>query len=141
MYAMIGVGMLVATALLFAWAYGQFLRPHPKAWTRGDAGAITITLTIVCLFSFALAFLGSFLFDLDSETRWLEIAAVAAGGLLVCGLLIPRLIAPALRGTGTQTALGVSSMDRLPEPANDPHPTRPVRSGRAAGKPGRRRAA
>jgi hypothetical protein len=115
------------TALLFAWSYGQFLRPQPKAWTRGDIVVVSITLTLVCLFTFSLAYLGVFLFKLGSETRWLEIVAVTGGALLVCWFLVPRLIAPALQARPAQSALRTPSAGTVPEPAKDPHPTPPVR--------------
>lgn len=141
MNAIIGVGLLAVTALLFAWSYGQFLRPQPKAWTRGDFAAVSITLTLVCLFTFSLAYLGVFLFNIASETRWLEIVAVTGGASVVCWLLLPRLMAPALRAADPQVQVGKLSPDGLPPPANDPHPTAPARSGPPAGKPGRHRAA
>lgn len=141
MNAMLGIGMLAVSALFFAWAYGQFRRPRPKAWTRGDWGGISITLTLVILTMFGVFHLGAFLFNLGSETRWLEISAVAGGSLLVCWLLVPRLMAPALRAADVQSALVSPSMDTLPEPANDPRPTAPARAARATGRSGRRRAA
>lgn len=141
MYAMLGVGLLAVAALVFAWAYGQFLRPRPRAWTRGDLAAVTVTLTVVCLSVFAVALLGTFLFNLASETRWLEIAAVTGGALVVCWFLVPRLAAPALQTAKAQAAVRALATDKLPDPANDPHPTSPARPGRPSGKPDRHRAA
>lgn len=141
MYAMLGVGLLSVTALVFAWAYGQFLRPQPKAWTRGDVAAVAIVLTVVCLFTFALTFLGTFLINLETETRWLEIVAVAGTALLVCWLLIPRLAAPALRGADPQAAAGAPPTDKLADPANDPRPTSPVRPSPGSARPNKHRAA
>ncbi|MFC4353003.1 hypothetical protein ACFOW6_15745 [Fodinicurvata halophila] len=141
MNAMLGVGMLAVTVLFFAWAYGQFRRPRPEAWTRGDLGGVTVTLTLVTLSMFSVFHLGAFLFDLGSETRWLEISAVAGVALLLCWLLVPRLMAPALRAANAHGALASSVTDTLPEPANDPRPRAPARAKPATGKVGRRRAA
>lgn len=141
MNAILGVGMLAVSALLFAWAYGQFRRPRPKSWTLGDLGGVSVTLTIVILTMFGVFHLGAFLFNLESETRWLEIAAVTAGSLLVCWFAIPRLMAPALRAAEAQPTLVSPSMDTMPEPANDPRPAAPARPKRSTGRPGKHRAA
>ncbi|WP_022730015.1 hypothetical protein [Fodinicurvata sediminis] len=141
MNAILGVGMLAATALLFALAYGQFRRPNPGAWTQSDLGGLAVILPLVVLFMFGVFHLAVFLFNLESETRWLEIAAVAGVSLLVCWLAVPRLMAPALRAARSPSALGSASADRLPAPANDPRPAAPARAKRATGRSGKRRAA
>lgn len=141
MNAVLGVGLLAASVLLFAWTYGHFRRPQPKAWAKSDFAATATTLMITCLFAFALVFLGDFLVNLGAESRWLETIAMVGGAFLVCRFLIPRLMGPALQGADVPTALDSPTTDTLPEPANDPRPTSPARSGRQGGKPSKRRAA
>ena len=141
MYAVLGVGLMAAAVLLGAWTYGQFQRPQPKSWTESEFAAVSLTLTVTCLIAFALASLGNFLFTLDAETRWLEALAVAAGAGLLCWFLVPRLMAPARRGAIPLSAAQPLSPGAPGAPANDPHPRSPVRTGRPAGKSGKRRAA
>ena len=141
MNAILGVGLLASAVLLFSWAFGQFRRPQPRAWAQTDTSAIAATLLFVCLFVFSLAFLGAFLFDIRTETRWLEIGLTAAGALLLCFFLVPRLIAPALMSADQPTTSSSPPTDSLPEPANDPHPTAPARQGSSATKRHKKRAA
>lgn len=145
MDAMLGVGLLALTVLLFAWAYGEFRRPDPKAWTRSNLAATSISLAMTFLVAFAVVFVGNAFLTLGSETRWLQIAAVAGGCLVVCWFLVPRLLAPARRVAGApagDAGAGHVPSDTAPQgPANDPRPTAPAQPGRPSGKPHKRRAA
>ena len=130
MFAVLGVGLLAAAVLLFAWTYGQFQRPQPKAWTQGEFAAVSLTLAVTCLLAFSLASLGNFLVNLDTETRWLEAGATLAVAVLLCWILVPRLLAPAARSAEPPSALNPGFEGPPPEPANDPHPGSPARPGR-----------
>jgi hypothetical protein len=141
MNAMLGFGLLASAVLLFSWSFGQFRRPQPRAWAQSDTSAIAATLLFVCLFTFSLAFLGTFLVNIRTETRWLEIGLTAGGALLLCCFLVPRLMAPAFESVDPPSALNSPPTDSLPEPANDPHPTAPDRQGSPAAKRHKKRAA
>ena len=130
-----GAGLLAATVLLFAWTYGQYRQPKPKAWTESETLTVILTLFMIGLFSFSLALLGRSIATLQTETLGLEIVAVAAAGAVLCWVLVPRLIAPAGQAPQTDAEMAI------PDPANDPHPRSPANLGRAARKSGRRRAA
>ncbi|SLN38625.1 hypothetical protein [Oceanibacterium hippocampi] len=95
MNAAIGIGLLAATAILFAWAYGQYRRPAPAPWTRIESLSIAVVLAIVSMICFGLAFLGSFALDLSAETGWTADLVTAGVALVLCWLLVPRLMAPA----------------------------------------------
>ncbi len=130
-----GGGLMSASALLFAFAYGQYRRPHPSIWTKSDFVTVTLTLSIIGLMSFGVAFVILGLFSLGEESPWLQDIAAVGAGLALCWVLVPRLMAPA------RLAEAPASVADLPEPANDPHPRSPSHLGGRHGKGSRRRAA
>jgi ABC-type nickel/cobalt efflux system permease component RcnA len=140
MYAILGVACLAASAIVFAWAYGQFRRPLPRRWTRSDLAGAGVSLILVALLTFGIGMLSVAAINIAEETRWLEIAAVTGVSLLLCWFLVPRLSAPARRHRRTAAAPGALP-GSTPEPANDPHPRSPAQAGRRSSKPGKRRAA
>ena len=131
----LGAALLSATVLLFAWTYGQYRRPNPKAWTRGGSMAAFLTLINITLFAFGLAFLVKFAVDVGAESRWAEGVAVAAVGAALCWFFVPRLTAPARSKPQTPP------QPAMPRPANDPNARRTASPGGPARKPDRRRAA
>jgi hypothetical protein len=128
-----GVGLLAATAIVFAWAYGQYRRPQPRHWTKSEALTVTLTLFITALLSFGVSFLGTAVANFESETHLLEAAIVAGVSLVLCWFLVPRLMAP-----GRVAAEQVAEL-AVPPPANDPHPKTPSSMG--GGLRNKRRAA
>lgn len=118
-----GVGLLAATAIVFAWAYGQYRRPQPGRWTKSEFATVALTLFMTALLSFGVAFLGTAAASFENETHLLEAAVVGGLGLVLCWILVPRLMAPGRVAGEQDTDLSV------PPPANDPHPKTPSNAG------------
>jgi len=127
-----GVGLLAATAIVFAWAYGQYRRPQPQGWTKSEAITVTLTLFMTALLSFGISFLGTAAASSENETHLVEAAVVGGVGLVLCWFLVPKLMAPGRAAGEQDTGLSV------PPPANDPHPKTP---SNASGMRQKRRAA
>ncbi|WP_432255518.1 hypothetical protein [Limimaricola sp. AA108-03] len=83
MNLLLGVGMLAAAALLFAWAYGKARKPVPARWTRKDSAMISITLMFATFFTIGIGFFATALLNIGPEFVELGLigaAAVALGG-------------------------------------------------------------
>lgn len=121
-----GVGLLAATAIVFAWAYGQYRRPQPRRWTKSEAITVTLTLFMTALLSFGVSFLGTAAANFENETHLLEAAIVGGVSLVLCWVLVPKLMAPGWVAGEQDAGMAV------PPPANDPHPKTPANAGGSA---------
>ncbi len=118
-----GVGLLAATAIVFAWAFGQYRRPQPRAWTKSETPTVALSLFMTALLCFGVSFLVSAAANLKAETHLLEAAVVGGVGLVLCWFLVPKLMAPGWVAADQAASLAI------PPPANDPHPKTPANMG------------
>lgn len=81
MNLLLGVGMLAAAALLFAWAYGKARSPAPSSWTRKDSAMIPITLVFTTFFTIGIGFIATGLLNIGPELVDLGPAGAAAVAL------------------------------------------------------------
>lgn len=122
MYAAWSAGLLAATVLSFAWAYGAYRRPDPKPWTEIELLSTIVVLGIVTLFTFSLAFVVMFLANLDAETRYVEDLGALVVSVAFCWFLAPRLMAPARKAPSAGTSV-------VEMPGQTPPPKSPSSSG------------
>lgn len=120
MNAMLGALLLALAAMYFTWAYVQYRRPEPRAWTRSDFLGQVIALVFTGLLAMGVGLVGRFLGNLESEAigarELYSILGMAVVAALVITSLRRRLTA--LRHKATVPPPRVVASD-LPQPAND----------------------
>lgn len=85
MNLLLGVGMLAAAGILFAWAYGKTRSPAPPGWTRRDSAMIPITLVFTASFTLGIGFAGTGLYNIGQEFVELGPSGAAAVVLIAGG--------------------------------------------------------
>lgn len=140
MNAMLGALLLALAAMFFTWAYVQYRRPEPRAWTRSDFLGQVVALVFTGLLAMGVGFVGRFLGNLESEAigarELYSILGIAVVAALVIASLRRRLTA--LRHKATVPAPRLVASD-VPQPANDVGG--PAVRGPAGRRPPRRRKA
>lgn len=88
---LLGVGLLSASIVLYAWAFGFYRRPNPPRWTENDW--ITMALTIGVTFIMPLGagiVLTALIQSIRTPTASLLWDVPAAFGVAVTGWLVAR---------------------------------------------------
>ena len=123
MNILLGVGVLAATALLFAFAYGAHLRPVPARWTRwpGTSMLVCVVLTTAGPTGLGLLIKGLInpIADL-AQMALIEIVVVATISALAV-MMVPVLMLPA-RGHSARRVVGGNAPANLQTPPEGHEP-------------------
>ena len=94
MYFALGVGLLAAAALLFAWAYAAHRRPVPARWTGREFLSSGICIVITAVLPVGCGYLAVAVLDPAGTVRSLEPISLGLMALSVAAAwaLIPRLL-------------------------------------------------
>lgn len=132
-----GAGLLAATVLLTAWAFGAYRRPNPKAWTNSEAIATAIALVITAGIGFSITYIVAFAAEL-----WLLVAGLGTLGQSLAGAGIVTALALAwllVRPRGRKTEEPEAPI--MPNRPKDRRPRGPVGPVKTSGAGRMRRAA
>jgi len=128
MTAVLGALFLAVTVVLYRWAYIHHRRPARSRWARNGTASMLVQFAILSALAAGLSFAVQFLVAFDAKALTvMEIATVPV--IVGAAALTLRVLNRQWRGLQAEAPHRQTGTHELDEPANDPGPGLPPRSG------------